>query len=109
MVEQPDHTERHLISLPPHDANDLRQAQTTHPATCQLIPLTHTCDLLDDPRDHNSTEAFVLKANTSLLDWAESSSATIKPCIPCANHNFSLRTTLKRRRMACHSCLLAST
>jgi hypothetical protein len=104
MVEQPDHTERHLIPVPPHDANDLRQAQTTDPATCQLIPLTHTCDLSDDPRDRNSTEAFVLKANASFVDRAESSSATVKPRISCANRNISLRTTFRHRRTPWHHC-----
>lgn len=99
MFEPRDHTECHLTPVRPHDANSLRQAQTTDPATFQLIPLTHPCD-------HNPTEAFVLKANTSFVDWAESSSATIKPRVPCANHNFSLRTTLRRRRMTWHRCPL---
>jgi hypothetical protein len=104
MVEQPDHTERHLIPVPPHDANGLRQAQTTDPATCQLIPLTHTCDLLDSPRDYNSTQTCVLEANLTSVDRAESSSATIKPRISCANHDFSLRTTFRHRRTPWHHC-----
>jgi hypothetical protein len=102
MVEQPDHTERHLIPVPPHDANGLRQAQTTDPATCQLIPLTHTCDLLDDPRDHNSTQAYVFEANATSVDRAASFPAKVKLHILWANHDFSLRTTFRRRRTPWH-------
>ena len=53
------------------------QAQASYLNNYQFIPLSRTCQLLDDFYAHRPTEAFVLQANASLVAQIEPSLAAI--------------------------------
>ena len=54
------------------------KAQACYLNSYQLIPLARTCELLGDFYGHRPAEAFVLEADTALLDHVEVSLDTIK-------------------------------
>ena len=53
------------------------QAQASYLNNYQFIPLSRSCQLLDDFYAHRPTEAFVLQANASLVAQIEPSLAAI--------------------------------
>ena len=54
------------------------KAQASYLNNYQLIPLARTCELLGDFYGHSPAEAFVLEANTALVEQSEASLDTIK-------------------------------
>lgn len=54
------------------------KAQVGYLNSYQLLPLTRTCELLEDFYGHRPSEAFVLTANAELADQIEPSLALIK-------------------------------